>query len=436
MNEVTPLVGIVTSDLAAIVRGRFVPAAKLEEFTRTGIGWLPANIALTPFNGIAPNPFGSQGDLRVIPDTAARFTAHTGGTTPFDMVMGDVTELDGTAWEHCPRTLLKAAAARLKERTGLTLRVSFEQEFQLLDTDLPPAHALSFAALRRADPFASQLMAALAHAGVEPEVLIAEFGLDQFEVTCAPADPLTAADRCIAIREITRELARHAGWYASFAPKMAVDAVGNGVHIHVSLLDGNGMPATYDPDGPAGLSKDAGAFCAGIIRHLPALTALTAPSVASYFRLKPHSWSASYTWLGDREREASLRICPFTTIPGSDPARQFNIEYRAADATGNPYLGLAAIIIAGLAGIEERLAPVVACGDPSAMTEQERAHLGLVRLPETLDQALTALRHDDLLMAHLPAALVDCFEAVKRVEIAHFADAPAQTICHDYSRLY
>jgi glutamine synthetase len=295
---------------------------------------------------------------------------------------------------------------------------------------------LSFAALRRADPFASGLMAALAQAGVEPEVLIAEFGLDQFEVTCAPASPVAAADRCIAIREITRELARLSGWHASFSPKTAPEAVGNGVHIHFSLVDAQGKPATYDPAGPAGLSTAAGAFCAGVVRHLPALTALTAPSVASYLRLKPHSWSASYTWLGDRDREASLRICPFTTIEGSDPARQFNIEYRAADATGNPYLGLAAILFAGLAGIEGQCSPIVASGDPSAMDDDERASLGLVRLPETLDQALVALRADRLLMDRLPAALVDCFEAVKRVEIARFADAGPDLVCREYSRLY
>jgi glutamine synthetase len=125
------------------------------------------------------------------------------------------------------------------------------------------------------------------------------------------------------------------------------------------------------------------------------MTALTASSVSSYYRLKPHSWSSSYTWLADREREASLRICPTVSIGGRDPSRQYNIEYRAADATANPYLSLAAIVRAGLEGLKAKLpTPPLVSGDPTQMSEQERVRLGLVRLPETLHAALEALQAD------------------------------------------
>jgi glutamine synthetase len=104
------------------------------------------------------------------------------------------------------------------------------------------------------------------------------------------------------------------------------------------------------------------------------MIALTASSVASYYRLKPHSWSSSYTWLAERDREATLRICPVVTLAGRDPARQYNIEFRAADATANPYLALGAIVRAGLAGIEAALpTPPLVTGDPSAMSDAERA---------------------------------------------------------------
>src|SRR3546814_4040263 len=92
------------------------------------------------------------------------------------------------------------------------------------------------------------LVTALEAAGVEPEVMIAEFGRDQFEVTCAPADPVTAADRAVVIREIVRETARSLGWRASFAPKTAADGVGNGVHIHLSLWSDDGRPLTREAD--------------------------------------------------------------------------------------------------------------------------------------------------------------------------------------------
>ncbi|RUU30539.1 glutamine synthetase, partial [Mesorhizobium sp. M6A.T.Ce.TU.002.03.1.1] len=330
-STVEPLVAVVTTDLSAITRGRSVVESKLQKIAATGVGWLQANLSLTPFNSIVdPNPWGSSGDVRLVPDLNARFrTVLTGSATAFDMIAGNIVELDGSPWVGCTRTMLRDALAELKAATGLSVIAAFEHEFHI-EGDFVPGHSLSFQALRRTDPFAPNLMAALEEAGVAPEVVIAEFGNEQFEVTHEPADALAAADRAVAIREITREVARNAGWRASFTPKAAPDAVGNGLHIHFSFIDAAGKPATYDPARPGGLSSQAGAFCAGVLRHLPGITAMTAASVSSYYRLKPHSWSSSYTWLADRDREASLRICPTVTIGGRDPVRQYNIENPAA----------------------------------------------------------------------------------------------------------
>lgn len=433
----TPLTAIVTTDLAAITRGRFVP--DLDRQLETGVGWLPANLSLTPFNGIAnPNPWGSQGDLRLIPDAAARYTTHaTGSATPFDMVMGNLVQLDGTPWPHCPRGLLKRAVAELEAATGLSVRAAFEQEFQLSDNDVPSAHALSFAALRRADPFAPNLATALTEAGIEPEVLIAEFGRDQFELTCSPAQAVQAADRAIAIREIVRETARNRGWSASFSPKTAPENVGSGVHIHFSLWNVGGEPVTHDPEGPGGLSSVAASFCAGLVRHLPGLTALSAPSVASYLRLRPGSWSASYTWLADRDREATLRICPVVTLGGRDPAPQFNIEYRAADATGNPYLALAGMLMAGLDGIASGLpCPPLFSGDPGTLSADERAALGLIRLPDSAQAAMGALEADALLSGFLPPETLASFRGVRESEWARCEGLDDAAICELYRALY
>jgi glutamine synthetase len=436
---IEPLVAIVTTDLAAITRGRFVTASRLEKVADTGVGWVLANISLTPFSAIAdPNPWGSSGDLRLLPDPRARYrTTLTGTATPFDMVAGNLVGLDGKPWLGCTRTMLQDALADLKSATGLSVIATFEQEFQIFGAGFAPAHSFSIAALRRTDPFAPQLMAALEEAGIDPEVIIAEFGSDQFEVTHAPTDALTAADRCVAIREISRELCRSLGWQASFAPKTAPDAVGNGVHIHFSFVDEAGAPATYDPTQPGRLSARAGAFCAGVLRHLPALTALTASSVSSYYRLKPHNWSSSYTWLADQDREATLRICPTVTIGGRDPSKQFNIEYRAADATANPYLALAAIIRAGMEGLSKDLpTPPLVTGDPSVMNDAERKALGLERLPETLEAALLALQADQTVCGWFAPVLIESFVGIKRAEIAHFAGKDAAEVCDTYRKLY
>lgn len=434
-----PLVAVVTTDLAAITRGRSVVESRLDKIAATGVGWLHANLSLTPFNSIVdPNPWGSAGDLRLIPDMKARYrTTLTGSQTAFDMVAGNIVELDGTPWLGCTRTMLIDALAELKAETGLSVVGAFEQEFQLEDAGFAPAHSLSLAALRRADPFAARLMAALEEAGVAPEVIIAEFGAEQFEVTHAPADALTATDRAVAIREITRELARNSGWRACFAPKTAPNAVGNGVHIHFSFVDAEGRPVTYDAARPGGLSARAASFCAGVLRHLPAITALTASSVSSYYRLKPHSWSSSYTWLADRDREASLRICPTVTIGGRDPSRQYNVEYRAADATANPYLSLAAIVRAGLEGLKNDLPPPpLFSGDPEKLSAGERADLGLIRLPETLPAALDALTADAVVSGWFDPAFIETFVGVKRNEIERCNGLDPEGVCNLYRTLY
>ena len=438
-DPLVSLATIVTTDLCAITRGRPVPSADLDRWAATGVGWVPANASLTVFGAIAdPNPWGSSGDLRILPDVSARYrTVQTGAPTPFDMVMGDVVELDGAASPLCSRSLLKTALADFRVETGLEVIASFEQEFQVFGHPWRPAHAFAFDALRRTGTFAPRLIAALAEAGIEPEMILAEYGVDQFEVTCRPAPALVAADRAVATRAIVRETAAEAGFRACFAPKTAPEAVGNGVHIHVSFRDASGAPATYDPAGPAGLSRLAAQFCGGILDHLPALTALTAPSVLSFLRLRPHNWSSAYTWLGDRDREATLRICPVPTMGGRAPAAAFNIEYRASDATANPYLALAALIRAGLDGVKRnRAAPPVVAGDPAAKSESEREALDLRRLPDTLPAALSAFEQDDVVRNWFAPVFVETMLGVRRAELAVLRDATPADLCARYTLLY
>ena len=403
------------------------------------MGWVPANLCITAFGTIPDrNPFGSAGDLVLRPDPTARFrTAATGSATDFDLMLGDLEELDGSPWAACPRGALRQALADLDRATGLSMIASFEHELQVIDAPWPAAHPFGVAALRRADPSRRGSMAALEDVGVEPELVFAEYGRDQLEVTVAPADALVAADRAVAMREIIRETARVAGLKASFAPKTAPNAVGNGVHIHISFLDKEGRPTAYDPAKPGGLSRGAGAFFAGVLRHLPALTAFTAPSIPSYLRLKAHSWSAAYTWIADKDREASLRICPVRGRAELDLARQFNVEYRAADATANPHLALAAIVRAGLAGMAESLpAPALVAGDPSAMTPEQRSALGLALLPQSLAEALAALDADGTAKGWFAPVLLESFRRVKEAEIATLAERPPEEICALYATLY
>ena len=442
ISPATPeaLTTLTVVDYAGIARGRSVTRASFEKSKGAKTcGWVPANMSLTSYDIIAdPNPWGSAGDLRLLADAPARYCCWpAGAATPLDLVMSDIVETDGTPWVCCPRSFLKRALAAFKKETGTDFIASFEQEFQVLDAVWPQAPSFAVSALRRADPFGPDIVAALSQAGVEPEVFVAEYGRDQFEITTPPVAGLAAADRAVVIREVIREIAMRQGWRASFAPKTAVEGVGNGVHIHFSFAGPNGKPAAYDAKAPGGMSKLAGAFAAGVLKHLPALIAFTASSPISGLRLKPHNWSSSYTWLGERDRESSLRICPTVTIGGKDPAKQYNIEFRAADATASPHLSLAVLIMAGLEGIRSKLpAPPIFSGDPEALSDGERTRLGLQRLPDTLDAALDCLAADKTVCDWFAPVALETYIGMKRMELKLGEGQTPDALCKRYAFIY
>ncbi|MEI2687152.1 MAG: glutamine synthetase family protein [Cypionkella sp.] len=437
--ETEELVSFVTTDIAAITRGRSLPLRDLAGGMTKGVGWVPANLALTPFDEIAsPNPFGSAGDLRLIPDPDAkvRVTAIP-DMSPLHFYHCDITELDGSPWQGCVRTMLKSAVADLEAEMGLRVVSAFEQEFQILGADWPAAPSFGLSAQRRADPFGPLLVTALREAGADPETFLPEYGRDQFEIVCGPSAAVAAADRAVTIREVTRELAAQFGWKATFAPKADPAGVGNGVHIHLSFTDLDGTPVTFDASRPGRLSERAGAFAAGIVRHLPALTAFTAPTVLSYMRLQPHHWAAAWTTLGDKDREATLRICPTSERPGYDPSRAFNMEFRAADATASPHLSLAVLIRAGLQGLRQNLdQPPIIKGDPEQMTADQRKAKGIRRLPGSLTEALQALEADEVVKSWFSPTFIECYFAMKRKEIEIVAGLDGQPLCDRYAAVY
>ncbi len=436
----TELVSLVTTDYGGITRGRSLARREYERTRgRASCGWVPANLSLTPFDLIPEqNPWGSKGDLRLLADPQARYRVWPqGAATPMDFVMSEIVELDGRSSSCCPRAMLKRALADLEAETDCRLIAAFEQEFQLLHTGWPREPSFGFSSLRRADPFGPELMAALEQAGTEPEVFIREFGRDQFEITNRPAPGLFAADRCVAVRLIAKEVARLKGWHATFAPKTAIEGVGNGTHIHFSFLDRRGNPRTFDAKAKGRVSKLAGAFAAGVIRHLPAMVALTAGSPISYFRLQPHLWSASYTWFGERDREATLRICPTVEFGGADVKKQFNLEFRAADATACPHLALAVLVRAGLEGIRAKLAtPPIFSGDPATLPESERKKRGLRRLPTSLSEAFDALAADKIVTGWFSTPALDTYLGMKRMEMALAGKFEGDSLCERYAEIY
>lgn len=432
------ITSVLTTDLSGITRGRAFPAKDRLNFLSHGIGWVPANQALTAFDDIADNPWGSHGDLRILPDGSTETEIQLLPDTPrLHYLFGDITDLSGQPWSCCPRSFLKQALADLKALTGLELIAAFEHEFVLQGVE--PNHSPSFSlqALRAIEPFPQHFMSALSEAGQEPEMFLPEYAPNQFEVTCRPTDGLAAADRAVTTRLIARDLAAQLGFACTFAPKLHADSVGNGVHIHYSLRDKDGRPATYDRDGPAGMSKICSQFAAGIVAHMSALCAITAPGVISYLRLQPHHWSSAYTCLGRHNREATLRICPVSAAAHNDIADKYNLEFRAVDALSNPYLALGAMIRAGIDGIEKSMpCPALVDNDPLEYSADELESMNVTRLPDNLSAALTALHRDETARNWFSDELYACYTAVKNKEISSVSDLAVEDMIKRYLAVY
>ncbi len=430
----SPYTMICTSDFSGLVRGKGVPSAGFEKRCRTGIGWTPTNVQITCFDTIAESPYGALGDLVLRPDPATKVDAPLPDGRTLSFALGNISDLSGEPWECCTRSLLIGAIDRLKTATGLELRCTFEHEFMFVGKTATAAFSLSGFAERLG--FMEALHEALAAAGIAPDSFLREYGPNQMEVTLPPIDPLRAADEAVILRELARTVAIALGERATFSPLLSPEIVGNGVHIHASLWR-EGRPVTHDPAARYGLSAEAGSFVAGILRHVNALVAITAPSVISYHRLTPHRWSAAYNNLGVQDREATVRICPISATDPDARARQYNFEYRAADATASPHLALAALIEAGLAGIEDRLpSPEATQDDISLWAPETLIAKGLARLPVSLGQAIEALEADRRLTQSWPQRMPAIYAAHKRGEIAHVGERTSREQFELYSRIY
>jgi glutamine synthetase len=254
-------------------------------------------------------------------------------------------------------------------------------------------------------------------------------------VSCAPATGIAAADRAAITREVIRETARRRGYRASFTPKPTPSSVGNGAHVHFSLVDKKGVNRTYDASQPGGVSKVAQQFAAGVVAYMPEICALVAPSPVSYLRLGPHHWSCGYAAFGVQNREATIRACP-----SPNPRKRadaFNLELRPPDATASPYMVLAALVLAGLEGIKQKLpTPPMLDRDPADYTEAERKKLGIRPLPSSLGEALDLMLASKTVCDWMPDTLRESFVAVKRKEIEMFAAATPEAMCKRYHDAY
>jgi glutamine synthetase len=429
------LVALVHCDLGSIIRCRSVPTSAFETEPSRSVGWVPSAHARPPFGpSVQPNPFGPFDDVRLKPDLATRATvAAEGGSSALDLVICDVVQIDGQPWGCCPRTFLRDALEALQHELGSTLLASFEHEFQLV-SDAPVPPPLSLDAQRWIDPFPTLAMAALEEAGIEPERFIPESAPRQYEIPLIASEGAMSADRSVILRAVLREVARRLGLHVTFTALLDPAHPGNGVHIHLSLIGDEGENLFYDAARPGCLSALGGSFAAGILAHARALTAVTAPSPVSAARLQPGRRSAGAVCLGQRNREALLRLPPLITADGMAPSGQLRLEYRGADAAANPYLALGALVCAGVDGVRRELpAPPLVHVDHAPPNDDAST---LASLPQTLADSLHALDSDSEARAWVPPELYRIYAALKRAEIDASEGQALEELCLRYADVY
>jgi glutamine synthetase len=327
-------------------------------------------------------------------------------------------------WPFDTRFILKQQTERLKER-GLVMNVGMEPEFMLLErradgsfgpadgTDTLDKPCYDYKGLSRSRAFIEKLVSSLQIVGFDVYQVDHEDANGQFEVNYTYSDALGSADRMVFFRMAAGEIAREVGAICSFMPKPLSNRTGSGMHMHVSMASETEKNVFHDATDRRGLGLSTMAyhFLGGLLAHAPALTALCAPCVNSYKRLvvgrsfSGATWAPAYVSYGDNNRTSMVRI-PYGRI-----------ELRVPDSSANPYLATAAVIAAGLDGIDRRLEP----GEPNNfnhydLTAEQLRERGIEVLPQSLTDALDALQDDALFGQALGADFLKEFVRIKRME--------------------
>ncbi|MFC5212741.1 glutamine synthetase [Streptomyces coerulescens] len=409
-------------DTAGIGRVKTIPTAKLGPAAAWGVGMSPVfDTFLANDSIVTTDVLGSpDGDLRLYPDLD--HLVELAGQPGWAWAPVDRITQEGERHPGCGRTFLRRTVQEAAERHDVTFRAAVEIEWAVgrppgADGAFVPAvMGPAYGATRQVElsDCSADLLAALARQGVEVDQFHPEYAAGQFELSVAALDPVAAADRSVLVRQTIRAVAQRHGLAVSFAPAVLGQGVGNGGHLHLSAWRA-GVNLHAGGDRRHGMRPEAESFVAGVLAHLPALTAVTAPSPASYLRLRPSQWAGVFTAWGRETREAGLRLVTGTAGHRDQAA---NLEVKPVDLAANPYLALGCLIAAGLDGLESgaRL-PEEITGDPARLSAQEAAARGVRRLPTSLGEAVEEFRTDRPLRAALGPVLADAVIAVRQGEI-------------------
>jgi len=398
------------TDLAGIPKNVEIPAEELESALENGVYFDGSSV--DGFVGI------EESDLILKPDpntfTILPWTFEENRHTA--RFICDVYTPDGQPFKGDPRYVLRKTLEKAKSMGFSDFKVGPEMEFfifrekpgeittEIIDTggyfDLLPVD--------KGERVRQDIVIALKEMGFNIEAAHHEVAPSQHEIDFRYGPALSVADNVITLKLVAKTIAIANGLVANFMPKPIFGVNGSGMHVHMSLFVGD-KNAFYEEGGIyGGISQTMLYFIGGILKHIRALTAITNPTVNSYKRLVPHYEAPTNACWATNNRSALIRV-PAARGKGT------RIELRNPDPSANPYLAFAAILAAGLDGIENKIEPPEPVNKVNTydIDDETMKKLKIIPLPETLAEALTELEKDDLLKATLGDHIYNVFTTIK-----------------------
>jgi len=401
------------TDILGTVKNVSVPADQAEKAFTEGIY----------FDGSSINGFVriQESDMRLDPDPSTFAVLpwrNTEESAAGRLICDVIDTSSGQPFSGDPRGVLKRAIERAEDM-GYTVNAAPEPEFFLFEEDEEGRATtktndaggyFDLAPKDLAQDVRRDIIYGLEDMGFDIEASHHEVAQGQHEINFTYDDALSTADNVATFRSVVRAIAAEHDLHATFMPKPIPRINGSGMHTHFSLF-ADGENAFHDEDDEFNLSETAKQFTAGILDHAEAIAAVSNPTVNSYKRLVPGYEAPVYVAWSDRNRSALIRK-PAARVPAAS-----RIEARFPDPSCNPYLAFAALIHAGLDGIERELD----CDDPVReniyeFDEQKREEYGITTLPSNLGEALDALEGDEVIQDALGEHVYENFVEAKSQE--------------------
>ena len=402
------------TDILGVVKNVSVPAHQAEKAFTEGIY----------FDGSSIEGFVriQESDMRLVPDpeTFAVLPWRNDGDSGAARLICDIVDTDGEPFVGGPRQVLKSVLAEAEEM-GYSVSIGPEPEFFLFEKDddgnattIPHDNGGYFdlAPKDLASDVRKEIIFTLEEMGFEIEASHHEVAEGQHEINFKYDDALATADNIATFRAVVRAVAEQHDLHATFMPKPIAAINGSGMHSHISLFDEDGN--AFADDDEFNLSETAYQFMGGILNHAPAFTAVTNPTVNSYKRLVPGYEAPIYVAWSDTNRSALVRVPDAAGVSA-------RFEVRSPDPSCNPYLGYAALIAAGLHGIETDADP----GEPVQediyeFDDAKRKEYGIDTLPPNLGSAVDELDADEVVSEALGPHVSEKFVEAKSQEFSEY----------------